>query len=144
MGKSSRTMRIHVSKVASEVITELEFQFTRMDAKRPAWPRTPSGIIIVDSGGPSQIGINLPSDIPKCVIDHHPHSSDQWKIGELDIHLNMDVRSTTQIIFDYLDDYRQDTLDIPTRKLLMTGLITDTGHYRHADAHALHLSLIHI
>ncbi len=137
LGTSSRSMGIHVSKVASEVIAELHFQFIRMDAKRPAWPRTTSGIIIVDSGGPGQIGINLPNDIPKCVIDHHPHSSNQWNIGNQDIHLNRDVRSTTQLVFEYLEEYRPDTLDIPTRKLLMTGLITDTGHYRHADANAL-------
>ena len=30
------------------------------------------------------------------------------------------------------------TIDNSIRKLLLTGLITDTGHYRHADSRALH------
>ena len=137
LGINSRAMGVHVSKLAREVIDELQFEFTRMDANRVALPRTTSGIIIVDAGGPEQIGINLPENIPICVIDHHAHTSDDWIISNQDIHINMPVCSTTQIIFDYITEYRLDSLDYRMRKLLLTGLITDTGHYRHADAMAL-------
>ena len=137
LGMNSRPMGIHVSKIAREVIDELEFEFSRMDANRVALPRTTSGIIIVDAGGPEQIGIQLPENIPICVIDHHAHSSNDWKISEQDIHINNSVCSTTQIIFDYINQYRIESLDDRMRKILLTGLITDTGHYRHADAIAL-------
>ena len=137
LGTNSRSMGIHVSKLARDVIDELEFEFTRMDANRVALPRTTSGIIIVDAAGPEQIGIKLPQNIPICVIDHHAHTSDQWNISNDDIHVNKPVCSTTQIIFDYIIQYRLETLDERMRKILLTGLITDTGHYRHADANAL-------
>jgi len=137
LGPSSRAMGIHVSRVASDVINELKFEFNRMDKNRPAWPRTVSGIIVVDAGGPGQVGIDLPKNVPICIIDHHAHSSDDWKIGEHDLHINMDVRSTTQIVHDYLQEFHPSNLDIRIRKLLLTGLITDTGHYRHADSNAL-------
>jgi len=137
LGPSSRAMGIHVSRVASDVINELQFEFTRMDKNRPAWPRTVSGIIVVDAGGPGQIGIDLPNNVPICIIDHHAHSSDEWKIGDNDLHINMDVRSTTQIIHDFFEQYHSSKLDVRIRKLLLTGLITDTGHYRHADGNAL-------
>ena len=137
LGTNARSMGIHVSKLARDVIDELKFEFTRMDADRVALPRTTSGIIIVDAAGPEQIGINLPQNIPICVIDHHAHTSDQWNISNDDIHVNKPVCSTTQIIFDYIIQYRLETLDERMRKILLTGLITDTGHYRHADAIAL-------
>ena len=137
LGINSRPMGIHVSKIAREVIDELEFEFSRMDANRVALPRTTSGIIIVVAGGPQQIGIQLPENIPICVIDHHAHSSNDWKISDKDIHINNSVCSTTQIIFDYITQYRIESLDDRMRKILLTGLITDTGHYRHADAIAL-------
>ena len=137
LGTNSRAMGIHVSKLARDVIDELKFDFTRMDANRVALPRTTSGIIIVDAGGPEQIGVNLPENTPICVIDHHAHTSDDWKISQNDLHINMPLCSTTQIIFDYIIQYRIDSLDDTMRKILLTGLITDTGHYRHADALAL-------
>ena len=137
LGTNSRSMGIHLSKLARDVIDELEFEFTRMDANRVALPRTTSGIIIVDAAGPEQIGIKLPQNIPICVIDHHAHTSDQWNISNDDIHVNKPVCSTTQIVFDYIIQYRLETLDDRMRKILLTGLITDTGHYRHADANAL-------
>ncbi len=137
LGSSSRPMGVHVSKVAREVIDELKFGFNRMDTNRAAWPRTTSGIIVVDAGGPDQIGIDLPEGIPICIIDHHKHTSDAWVISNEDLHINETVCSTTQIIFEYLNEYHPSSLDESMRKLLLTGLITDTGHYRHADAKAL-------
>ena len=137
LGTNSRPMGIHVSKLARDVIGELKFEFTRMDVNRVALPRTTSGIVIVDAAGPEQIGITLPENTPICVIDHHAHTSDEWSISEQDIHINMPVCSTTQIIFDYIIQYRLESLDDRMRKILLTGLITDTGHYRHADALAL-------
>ena len=142
IGQSSRPMGLHVSKVAREVIDELGYEFSRMDPNRVAMPRTTSGIIIVDSGGPEQIGFNLPEGIPICVIDHHAHTSNDWEISEEDIHINIGMCSTTQIIFEYIREYRIETLDVKMRKILLTGLITDTGHYRHADSNALNAASI--
>lgn len=137
LGSSVRCVGVHVSKVAREVIEKLNFKHYRMDSNRPAWPRTLAGIIVVDAGGPSQIGINLPPNIPTCVIDHHAHSSDTWDLGETGLHLNRPVKATTQIVYEYLQDKLPSMLTDRVRKLLMTGLISDTGHYRHADSAAL-------
>ena len=137
LGTNSRAMGIHVSKLSREVIQELNFEFTRIESNRVALPRTTSGLIIVDAAGPEQIGMNIPDNTPICVIDHHAHTSDHWKITSQDLHINMDTCSTTQIIYNYIAEYRPETLDDSMRKLLLTGLITDTGHYRHADSSAL-------
>ena len=137
LGDKARAMGIHVSRLAREVIDELKFEFTRIDTDRIALPRTTSGLIIVDAAGPDQIGMNLPENTPICIIDHHAHTSDHWNITRNDLHINMPVCSTTQIIYDYIKEYHPGTLDDSMRKLLLTGLITDTGHYRHADSVAL-------
>ncbi|MEC8978738.1 MAG: DHH family phosphoesterase [Candidatus Thermoplasmatota archaeon] len=137
LGSSTRCVGIHVSKVAREVIQKLNFHHHRMDSNRPAWPRTIAGIIVVDAGGPGQIGIELPANIPLCVLDHHANSYNSWVVGYTGLHINRPVKSTTQIIHEYLRDKLPNTLTERIRKLLMTGLISDTGHYRHADSIAL-------
>lgn len=137
LGSNTRCVGIHVSKVAREVIQKLNFHHHRMDPNRPAWPRTIAGIIVVDAGGPGQMGIKLPENIPLCVLDHHAHSSDSWNVGDTGLHVNRPVKATTQIVYEYLRDKMPNTLTDRIRKLLMTGLISDTGHYRHADSAAL-------
>ena len=137
LGSNVRCVGIHVSKVAREVIEKLEFYHHRLDPNRPAWPRTIAGIIVVDAGGPSQLGIDLPVNIPICVLDHHAHSSDKWLVGETGLQINRPVKATTQIVYQYLQEKLPDQITDRVRKLLMTGLISDTGHYRHADSPAL-------
>ena len=47
------------------------------------------------------------------------------------------MRSTTQIIYEYLNQFSPKSLTDNVRKLLLAGLITDTGRFRHADGQAL-------
>ncbi len=126
---------LHRDKVAKRVAEELDAPFRYIDKKRPTLPRKLGGVICVDAASPGQLGIELPSGIPICVIDHH--STSGWNLDKSDLEIRWDMRSTTQIIFAYLQEYCPSALSGPVRRLLLAGLITDTGRFRHADGPAL-------
>ena len=122
-------------KVAKRICEETKAPFRFIDKNSPSLPKKIGGIICVDAASPSQIGIELPNGVPVCVIDHHP--TDGWELGEDDMAIKWPVRATTQIVFSYLREFHEDSLTEPVRKLLLAGLITDTGRFRHADKQAL-------
>ncbi len=126
---------LHRDKVAKRVAEELDAPFRYIDKKRPTLPRKIGGVICVDAASPGQLGIELPSGIPICVIDHH--STSGWNLDEPDLEIRWAMRATTQIIFAYLQEYCPSALSGPVRRLLLAGLITDTGRFRHADGPAL-------
>jgi nanoRNase/pAp phosphatase (c-di-AMP/oligoRNAs hydrolase) len=125
---------LHLGRVAKKVCEELSAPFRKIGASHTNWPPSLSGIIIVDAASPSQVGIDLPENIPKCIIDHH--DTDDWEISEHDLLIKVDVSATTEIITQYLSQYSLESLSTPVRKLLIAGLITDTGRYRHAGISA--------
>ena len=125
---------LHLGRVAKKVCEELSAPFRKIGASHTNWPPSLSGIIIVDAASPSQVGIDLPENIPKCIIDHH--DTDDWEISEHDLMIKVDVSATTEIITQYLSQYSLESLSTPVRKLLIAGLITDTGRYRHAGISA--------
>jgi phosphoesterase RecJ-like protein len=126
---------LHRDKVAKRVTEILEAPFRYLDKKRPELPRKLGGVICVDAASPGQVGIEIPDGIPICIIDHHATSD--WELGKEDLELRWGTRATTQIIFEYLQQYCPSALTNPVRKLLLAGLITDTGRFRHADGEAL-------
>ncbi len=125
---------LHMGRLATKLCNELSAPFRKLKADSP-WPKNLGGIIIVDSAAMSQTGMTLPDGIPICVIDHHSTSNWQFNTGDLEIKSN--ARSTTQMVFEYLNQFSSSTLTNEVRKLLLAGLITDTGRFRHADAAAL-------
>lgn len=125
---------LHLGRVAKKVCEELSAPFRKIGENHSNWPASLSGIIIVDAASPSQVGIKLPENIPKCIIDHH--DTDDWNVSEGDIMIKASVSATTEIITQYLSQYSPDSLTTPVRKLLIAGLITDTGRYRHAGKSA--------
>ena len=125
---------LHLGRVAKKVCEELSAPFRKIGASHTNWPPSLSGIIIVDAASPSQVGIDLPENIPKCIIDHH--DTDDWEISEHDLQIKVNVSATTEIITQYLSQYSLESLSTPVRKLLIAGLITDTGRYRHAGISA--------
>ncbi len=122
---------LHLGRVAKKVCEELSAPFRKIGSNHTKWPQSISAIVIVDSASLSQVGIELPEGVPKCIIDHH--DTDDWELSEDDLMIKMDVSATTEIIADYLLRYSPETLTTPVRKLLLAGLITDTGRYRHAN-----------
>ena len=38
------------------------------------------------------MGIELPANIPLCVLDHHAHSSDSWNVGDSSRYFGMSAR----------------------------------------------------
>lgn len=134
LGPQVRACGVHVSAIASAVTLRSQSDFTRMDGSRPLWPRKLGGVLVVDAASPSQLGLDLPADIPVCVLDHHSGGSD-WRTAEL--HLNWATSSTAEIVLAYLERYRPDTLDDSIRRLLLAGIVTDTGRFRHANAASL-------
>lgn len=125
---------LHLGRVAKKVCEELSAPFRKIGANHSNWPPSLSGIIIVDAASPSQTGIDLPEGVPKCIIDHH--DTDDWNLSSDDIMIKASVSATTEIITQYLSQYSPQSLTTPVRKLLIAGLITDTGRYRHAGKSA--------
>jgi bifunctional oligoribonuclease and PAP phosphatase NrnA len=125
---------LHMGRLPNKLCAELSAPFRKLKENSP-WPENLGGIIIVDAAAMGQTGMTLPEGIPICVIDHHSTSNWDFKPGDLEIKSN--ARSTTQIIFQYLSEFSPTSLTDEVRKLLLAGLITDTGRFRHADADAL-------
>ena len=122
---------LHLGRVAKKVCEDLSAPFRKIASSHTKWPKSISAIVIVDAASPSQIGVELPTNVPKCVIDHH--DTDDWELSDNDLMIKMDVSATTEIISDYLINFSPNTLTTPVRKLLLAGLITDTGRYKHAN-----------
>lgn len=125
---------LHVGRLASRLCTELQAPFRKLSEK-PSWPEKLGGIIIVDASAESQTGVKIPEGVPICVIDHH--DTCDWTFGPGDLEVRSDARATTQMVFDYLKSHSPETLTKEVRKLLLAGLITDTGRFRHADESSL-------
>ena len=60
IGPRARATGIHVDKTSSRMLARTGMAFRRMDPRRPTLPRSLSGIVAVDAGGPSQLGIVIP------------------------------------------------------------------------------------
>jgi len=125
---------LHVGKLAKRLCDELNAPFRRL-SKEPDWPKKLGGIIIVDAASQSQTGVEIPENVPICVIDHHATSD--WEFSSDDLEIRSSARATTQIIFDYLKEHSPNSLSDEVRKLLLAGLITDTGRFKHADRESL-------
>jgi len=125
---------LHMGKLAKRVCKDLQAPF-KLISSNHQWPLQLSGVIFVDAASISQTGVTIPNDVPYCVIDHHATSD--WEFREIDFEYRNQSRSTTQMIFEYLESYHKKTLTDEVRKLLLAGLITDTGRFMHADEHAL-------
>jgi nanoRNase/pAp phosphatase (c-di-AMP/oligoRNAs hydrolase) len=144
LGRNARPCGVHVSRSARRVIDATGFSFVKLDSKRPLWPKTLAGIVVVDSAGPGQTGLHLPK-VPLCVIDHHASTSDAWNSGEGDLILVGRASSTAQIIADWIIEFHRKTLSRDIASLLLAGIITDTGRFSHGDSEALRISslLVH-
>ena len=119
---------LHLGRVSKRVCVELSAPFRKISNSSDL-PSTIGGIIIVDAASESQIGFDLPEGIPKCIIDHH--ESNSWQFSSSDLMIKMDVSATTEIIAKYLINHSSSTLTEPVRKLLLAGLITDSGRFKH-------------
>jgi len=122
---------LHIGRIAKRMVDELRAPFRKIAAKGTVFPDPLGGIIIVDAAAPEQIGIDLP-DVPKLIIDHH--ATNGWELSEDDCMLQWDVRATTEIIATYMFEHEKEALSDSVRRMLLAGLITDTGRYKHADA----------
>ena len=125
---------LHLGKLANRLCSEINAPFRKL-AKSPSWPSKLGGIIIVDAASESQTGVEIPKGVPICVIDHH--DTCEWTFGKGDLEVRDNARATTQIIFNYLKQHSPKSLSDEVRKLLLAGLITDTGRFKHADKSAL-------
>ena len=119
---------LHLGRISKRVCVELGAPFRKISNSSDL-PSNIGGIIIVDAASESQIGFDLPEGIPKCIIDHH--ESNSWQFSNSDLMIKMDVSATTEIIARYLINHSSTTLTEPVRKLLLAGLITDSGRFKH-------------
>ena len=135
IGPSARACGIHLSTMARAMIDNTDADFLILDSKSPAWPRNLGGLIIVDAAGPTQPGIELP-DVPKCIIDHHS-AGESFEFSESDLEINWTTCSTAEIIYEWAENFASTRIDDTSRSLLLAGIVTDTGRFRHANADAL-------
>lgn len=125
---------VHLNRLAKRLVEQNKAPFRLLSSTNTNWPERIGGIITVDAGSESQLGLELPPDVPICVIDHHVTSDWEFKDGDLEI--SVEASSTTEIIASYLEEYSPETLSNPVRKLLLAGVITDSGRFRHNDVSA--------
>lgn len=123
----------HLGRLAKRMVEEEGAPFRKM-TRPTAWPVELGGIVAVDAAAPGQLDLDLPEGVPVCVLDHH--ATDGWDLGEGDLALRWPVAATTEIVTAYLTRHHPRALSTAVRKLLMAGLITDTGRFRHAQASA--------
>lgn len=123
---------LHMNRLSKRLVGDLSAPFRTLSEKSTSWPTSLAAIIVVDAAAENQTGLELPN-VPKCIIDHH--STNDWSLGEGDLMCQLDARSTTQIIFEYLEKFHANALTEPVMKFLLAGLITDTGRFKHADGH---------
>jgi nanoRNase/pAp phosphatase (c-di-AMP/oligoRNAs hydrolase) len=135
IGGRARACGLHLSTIARSVVESTGADFLKIDAQRPVWPRELGGVIIVDAADIGQTGVDLP-DVPLCIIDHHDAGEDN-KLGEGDLLLRWQTCSTTEIIHAWAEHSCPERLDETTCRLLLAGIITDTGRFRHANSDAL-------
>ena len=135
IGPKARACGVHLSTMARTMVAKTGADFLVMDANQPTWPRNLGGVIIVDAAGPNQPGIQIP-DVPKCIIDHHS-AGESFKIKQSDLEINWNTCSTAEIIQLWAETYAPNRIDNQSRMLLLAGIITDTGRFRHANAGAL-------
>lgn len=124
---------VHLGRVARTLVERHQAPFRQLKEHNAAWPKQLAGAVVVDAGSPDQVGVQLP-DVPRCIIDHH--ATDGWSLGDDDLSLRWDVRSTTEVVAHYLHRFAQHAMSGPVCELLLAGLVTDTGRFRHADASA--------
>lgn len=122
---------LHLGRMARTLVERHRAPFRQLKAQSTAWPAQLSGIVVVDAAAPDQTGLELP-DVPRCIIDHH--ATDAWVLGEHDLSVKWDVRSTTEVVARYLEHHANESLTPAVCEFLLAGLVTDTGRFRHADA----------
>ncbi len=121
---------LHLGRVAKKMVAKYDAPFRKITEKGTAWPQKMGGIVIVDAGSPDQVGFDIP-DVPLLVIDHH--ATNGWELKDNDLMLQWDVRATTEIITQFLSNHAPSCLSTNVRRMLLAGLITDTGRFKHAD-----------
>ena len=119
---------LHLGRISKRVCERLNAPFRKISNSSDL-PKKLSAVIIVDAASSSQVGFDLPDNIPKCIIDHH--ASNNWELKDGDIYINMPVSATTEIIADYLATYSPETMTKSVRELLLAGLLTDSGRFKH-------------
>jgi len=128
---------LHLGRVAKRMVEDLQAPFRKITSKGTGFPNPLGGIIIVDAAAPDQVGINLP-DVPKLIIDHH--ATNGWELQEGDQMMQWNVRATTEMVATFMFEHAQESLTVPVRKMLLAGMITDTGRFRHANASSFEIT----
>ena len=124
---------LHLGRLAKQLVEQHRAPFRKLAENHAAWPNGLAAAVVVDAASPDQVGFPMP-DVPLCIIDHH--ATDAWVLGEHDLALKWDVRSTTEVISHYLERHVPQALTPPVCEFLLAGLVTDTGRFRHADGGA--------
>jgi len=122
---------LHLGRVAKRLVQDMQAPFRKVDSEGRAFPDKLGGIIIVDAAAPDQVGIDLP-EVPRLILDHH--ATNGWNLRDGDHMMQWDVRATTEMVAEYMFENAQEALTPPVRKMLLAGMITDTGRFRHANS----------
>ena len=128
----------HLGRLAKRLVEDEQAPFRRL-GRPTAWPSALGGLVVVDAAAPSQVDLDLPEGVPVCVLDHH--ATDGWPLGGQDLSLKWPVSATTEIVTAYLSRHHPAALTAPVKRLLMAGLITDTGRFKHAQASSFRSAL---
>ena len=128
---------LHLGRVAKRLVQDMQAPFRKVDPEGRTFPDKLGGIIIVDAAAPDQVGIDLP-DVPRLILDHH--ATNGWILRDGDHMMQWDARATTEMVAEYMFENAQEALTPPVRKMLLAGMITDTGRFRHANSRSFQVT----
>lgn len=121
---------VHLGRIAKRLVEDMQAPFRKVTAQGTDFPSHLGGIVVVDAAAPDQVGIHLP-DVPRLILDHH--ATNGWTLRDGDVLLQWNVRATTEMVATYMFEHAEDALTPPVRKMLLAGMITDTGRFKHAN-----------
>ncbi len=134
LGPRARACATHLSAPSRNIAEKYGLDIQVLDPMKPVWPRSLSGLVVVDCGSLPRVGMNLPA-VPVCVIDHH--ASNSWEREQVSLLFLGNRSSTCEIIFEWYKNTGGREIDSLDAKLLLSGLVADTGRFRFGDAQSL-------
>ncbi|MCF2139352.1 MAG: DHH family phosphoesterase [Candidatus Lokiarchaeota archaeon] len=131
-----------LNKTAANIFQHFNFD-SPLSIIEKEWPQHIELMIMVDTSDYEMVGAPYSIDSTKkiieidhiVVIDHH-HIDLNASIRYDYMHILPDYSSATEIIIEFYRTLQYEP-DINIAKFLLAGIITDTGHFRYANARTL-------
>ncbi|MGV9171220.1 MAG: DHH family phosphoesterase [Promethearchaeia archaeon] len=134
-----------ISRITKQYMNRFNSSFPEFNIsfKRTVEPSNYDVAIILDTNNPDQIkGISLEhksSQLDYIYIDHHVNLKQQTKRNKSEFNIIDDrYSSASEIIFEMVQSFQLD-ISLPLRFLTISGIIVDSGYFKFANNHTIHV-----